>query len=829
MKRFLAVFLSVLILMSISGWSLTFADGEGEGQAPVLNQYISVSPTDGAVSVTDSTTSLLVEGTEVKSVEFSYNTQNGDGATGIVEATKDSGGIESESFKISGSPQVSVNAPVSGGTKAKSISGAADQPTDVTIYVDTPGGHADSGYVYAFSEAENGGVATSNVAISGNVETDYDKGIRAITQGDGSSSAEATVTVNGDVTVKDVGAGETGIYAITSYTPYDVLSSGGSLETTVTVNGEVSATGSSATAVYAGLGAQGEGKMTVTVNVKGDVAATATNGTATGLELTDNYGISSNKNTVTVGGDVAATATGGNAAGVYASGPAPEATVSGNVNAAAKGDGAIAEAVEAYDGSEVTVKKDVSAKAEGSNAAALAVQSSVEDSHVTVNGNVTSTATGEKAGATGVNAGSKATVSISGDVTAAGEGSAIGVNAQNAGDVEIGGNLKSEADQATSIQAASKAEVTVNGSVWSSDDGVKVSGGSTVVIGSGEEEAMTAHNLIAQGGDAITVTVTNGQNAEKSTVVVEGAVSAGQNTLVLNVQPAGYQEITDTQETVNAVINNLPDIVVQTIAKDADIVVTTQNDTLSQESQDKITNAMFAQISYIVTTNNMDEAKVSIVDTKTKTVGDTTYVVAHENDTLTVKNIGNGKIVGVHVGGDNQLATVQDNGDGSWSVIVNRGGNLDFKVDYDPYAQDDAQPAQPSDSAQPSEPVQPSDPAQPAVQPVSITVTPSAGNTFTDPNLFPLHSGADSNVLRMNMVHNSKSDILVSTFRNFADQGYDTLDVTTAGGSYTVTLAELLALAEKGSLITFVINGDLLEIYVDWQLVMTLALTGART
>ena len=36
---------------------------------------------------------------------------------------------------------------------------------------------------------------------------------------------------------------------------------------------------------------------------------------------------------------------------------------------------------------------------------------------------------------------------------------------------------------------------------------------------------------------------------------------------------------------------------------------------------------------------------------------------------------------------------------------------------------------------------------------------------------------------------------------------------------------ELLSLANGGSLITFVIRGDLLEVYVDWQLVMTLALT----
>lgn len=391
---------------------------------------------------------------------------------------------------------------------------------------------------------------------------------------------------------------------------------------------------------------------------------------------------------------------------------------------------------------------------------------------------------------------SKVTVTVTGNAEAVAKGEyseATGVKAENA-TVNVGGDVTATAEKdATGIVAAKGAEVTVEGSVESSFDGVEVSGGSTVVIGAGDEATMTEHDLTATKDDAITVTVSTENGAEKSTVVVEGTVSAGDSTLVLDVGNAADAD-------VDAVVKNLPEIIVQTISPDADIVVTAPN--MGDDSKGKITDEMFAQISYIVTTNDMDTAKVSIVGTDTRTVGDTTYVVAHENDTITVKNIGDGKIVGVQVGGENPIAQVQDNGDGSWTITVCRGGNLDINVTYEDAKQE-----------------------EPEVQPVNITVTPSTGDVFTGPMLLTLGSGENINVLTVNMVYINKTDILVSTFQNFANQGYDTVQIQTAGGIYSITMAELLSLANGGSLITFVIRGDLLEVYVDWQLVMTLALT----
>ena len=446
----------------------------------------------------------------------------------------------------------------------------------------------------------------------------------------------------------------------------------------------------------------------------------------------------------------------------------------------------------------VTVGGDAKAKAESSSHAeayavsAEAVAESGENGiaennskvTVTVTGNAEAVAKGEYSEATGVNA-NNATVNVGGDVTATAE------------------------KDATGIVAAKGAEVTVEGSVESSFDGVEVSGGSTVVIGAGDEATMTEHDLTATKGNAITVTMSTENGAEKSTVVVEGTVSAGDSTLVLDVGNAADAD-------VDAVVKNLPEIIVQTISPDADIVVTAPN--LSENSKAAVTNEMFAQISYIVTTNNMDEAKVSIVGTEEKKVGDTTYVVAHESDTLTVKNIGDGKIVGVQVGGENPIAQVQDNGDGSWTITVCRGGNLDINVTYE-----DAKQEEPEVQPEPEE--QKSVTPDTSAQPVNITVTPSTGDVFTGPMLLTLGSGENSNVLTVNMVYINKTDILVSTFQNFANQGYDTVQIQTAGGIYSITMAELLSLANGGSLITFVIRGDLLEVYVDWQLVMTLALT----
>lgn len=422
------------------------------------------------------------------------------------------------------------------------------------------------------------------------------------------------------------------------------------------------------------------------------------------------------------------------------------------------------------------------AEAYAINANNMSGNSKVE---VTVKGNAETTAktSGENtlSSATGVYA-NNATVDVEKSISATGENaSATGVNAYNA-TVNVGGDVTATADEdATGIVAAKGASVTVGGDVQSS-------------------------------GDAIEVAITNVAGDEKSSVVVEGTVSAENHTLELKVSDA----FDDTPENISTVINNLPEIIVQTIAPDADIVVTAPN--LSENSKAAVTNEMFAQISYIVTTNNMDEAKVSIVGTEEKKVGDTTYVVAHENDTITVKNIGDGKIVGVQVGGENPIAQVQDNGDGSWTITVCRGGNLDINVTYE-----DAKQEEPEVQPEPEE--QKSVTPDTSAQPVNITVTPSTGDVFTGPMLLTLGSGENSNVLTVNMIYINKTDILVSTFQNFANQGYDTVQIQTAGGIYSITMAELLSLANGGSLITFVIRGDLLEVYVDWQLVMTLALT----
>lgn len=75
----------------------------------------------------------------------------------------------------------------------------------------------------------------------------------------------------------------------------------------------------------------------------------------------------------------------------------------------------------------------------------------------------------------------------------------------------------------------------------------------------------------------------------------------------------------------------------------------------------------------------------------------------NENTTILVKNLGDGKIIGVSVGGDNPIADVTDNGDGSYSITVKRGGNLAISVEYEDPEEQRSEEDQKSEENQKSE------------------------------------------------------------------------------------------------------------------------------
>lgn len=427
----------------------------------------------------------------------------------------------------------------------------------------------------------------------------------------------------------------------------------------------------------------------------------------------------------------------------------------------------------------------------------------------------------------GLNSSAVVNVDVEGDVTAISSepgGQAYGVEAQNS-TIRIGGNLVTKSQgKAEAIKVHDDTNVTVEGSVESSDRGIIMSGsGSTVVIGAGDQETMTEHALNVKG-DAITVTVNTEQDGI-NTVVVEGTVSTEGNTLVLDVADANSSE---------AVIANLPEIIVQTISPDADIVVAAESDELDK---DEIIKEMFAKISYIVTTSGVDEATVTIIGTETKMVGDKTYLVAHENSQLIVKNVGSKRIVGVSVGGDNQFADVKDNGDGTFTITVNRGGNLDISVAYE-------------------EPVTPEPLNVDAIETDSILEEDPWENPQDDPwadqlerpwdvpwenpqdeqwGELPLFTFDDDGfgidvgkkVLILNLLEISKADIEVAEFERYAEEGYEVLYIRTPKYTYRITMEDLLELFKDGEMSTFIVHEDQIQILLDEEEVLTLTVADA--
>ena len=732
MKRFLSVFLGITLVLSMLAGGLAFAE---------LDSPITIDQTTADTDPTG-TARITISDSTGNQPEMAIGSPNGVEVDKVWVTVNDQGG----------QPSAWVGASEEKGSSASSMVSNPSEGIDVTVNADV-----------------NGVSVQENAHYNGNI----------------SNSTAVDMIVQGDVSGKDSTSPAVDIGTEAT----ENAQNNGSIDVDIKENVEIQNSNNPAVGVYSSAGSSGNqngsavNSSTIIVNVDQDVTAEVTStdypyayavrarseANANWLTENDNNATATNDTDiyVTVGGNASATAvstsevaghshayavSAGTQAYAGRNGVAKNTSevtviVKGNANATAEANGQKAEAYA------ISASGEKMGNAENDSSVTVTVKGSAEATAKTSKDNTNSSATGVYA--------YNATVNVEKNVTAIGENaSATGVDAYNA-TVNVGGDVTATSDKdATAVEVGGGAEVTVGGNVQSS-------------------------------GDAIQVTVTTKEGAEKSTVVVEGTVTAGENTLVLNVGD------NNVEANVDAIIENLPDIVVQTIAEDADIVVVNyQNEVLSGEGVTAVTNEMFAQISYIVTTNNIDEAKVSIVGTETKTVGDTTYVVAHENDTLTVKNIGDGKIVGVHVGGENQIASVQDNGDGSWTITVNRGGNLDINVDYEDLSA------------------------------TNITVTPATGDVFTGPTLLTLGSGEKSNVLTVNMVYTNKTDILVSTFQRFSDQGYDTVEVQTAAGAYTITMEELLALADGGSLITFVISGDLLEIYIDWRLVMTLALIG---
>lgn len=331
----------------------------------------------------------------------------------------------------------------------------------------------------------------------------------------------------------------------------------------------------------------------------------------------------------------------------------------------------------------------------------------------------------------------------------------------------------------------------------------------------------------------------NADGTDQSKVTVEGTISSQGDAIVLNVHPhvvmdipqptypmsgnyaddEAYQKAMEeyqqaqteynarqrellqearnemnTAEGVQTIIDNLPQIIVGTLAPEADFVLV--NGMMNQDNRKQVTEALLSQINYIVNMEGVDTANIAVYGYE-ELDG---YLVAREQQKLTVKCINDNMVIANVSAG--RYATIDANADGSYAITVQRGGDLNLVVT-----------------------------ARPKALPVSMDSDGGTENSGTNsaydealwsgwlPNLKADYA---MRTLTLDLTEVLTTDIPYETLRAYmADYGIDTLIVITENAEYTMSIAEVLALAEDGSTFTFTAHEGALELAVNGSVVST--------
>lgn len=333
------------------------------------------------------------------------------------------------------------------------------------------------------------------------------------------------------------------------------------------------------------------------------------------------------------------------------------------------------------------------------------------DSTVHVKGNVTA----DGNGMTGVSVhdGDKSSLIVDGDVTATGENS-VGIDGET-GTIKVGGDVSG----IEAVVARGEADVTVGGSVSGTLSGIVAVGNASVSV-KGDAETKVGPGVFAQENATVTVdgNVTGGTFYEApegyeyvypaiiagagTTVIVKGTVSTAERNFFavgINCWDAGSQKGTLILEKAKAggeanaiyvnaapgasqedILNSLPDIVVgELVAKNEDFIWNSYDNGLygndpEDETIGELNEKIYATIRYMIRWNNSEGGSFSV--NGTSKYGE--YDVAQENQELGITiQIAEGYELESISGGK---AQVLQRPDGTWSVIVPRGGGVNLSA-----------------------------------------------------------------------------------------------------------------------------------------------------
>ena len=314
---------------------------------------------------------------------------------------------------------------------------------------------------------------------------------------------------------------------------------------------------------------------------------------------------------------------------------------------------------------------------------------------------------------TGASACGDSTVHVKGDVTATGENS-VGIDGET-GTIKVGGDVSG----IEAVVARGEADVTVGGSVSGTLSGIVAVGNASVSV-KGDAETKVGPGVFAQENATVTVdgNVTGGTFYEApegyeyvypaiiagagTTVIVKGTVSTAERNFFavgINCWDAGSQKGTLILEKAKAggeanaiyvnaapgasqedILNSLPDIVVgELVAKNEDFIWNSYDNGLygndpEDETIGELNEKIYATIRYMIRWNNSEGGSFSV--NGTSKYGE--YDVAQENQELGITiQIAEGYELESISGGK---AQVLQRPDGTWSVIVPRGGGVNLSA-----------------------------------------------------------------------------------------------------------------------------------------------------
>lgn len=422
---------------------------------------------------------------------------------------------------------------------------------------------------------------------------------------------------------------------------------------------------------------------TATITVNGNVSAEGEN--CKGVVTAD-------KSTTTVTGNVTAEGTGSFGVWANGSGGAGSGTKGSTVNTGSvTANGSNSTGVYADNYAKVTVENDVKAS-EGTT--------SIPDKSGYVHPVI------------GVSASRNANVTVKGNVEVNGTG-AEGITVSNSGYITVGGDITASGDKYVFKENVEEREVTgikadgglitVNGNVTATGTGIiirrtsdminsnvvvkgDVKGSSGIVIN--DNSGVTVGGTVtATDGTGLTILLADEESHGNATLGTLNVEKDGETGILLDVKGMKYLQ------TIDDIMNAIPkiDIFEINVKNNAYLQVDdgTENNTILETNiskEDVMNRTLQKKINYLLRTENTSNATISL---------DQDRALENTKITFHVKAADGYQVKGVSAG----KTAVIDNGDGSYSVIVPRGGGVNISAIVEAIIRDQQQNGGSSESS----------------------------------------------------------------------------------------------------------------------------------